>query len=105
MSDELKLFFACGLVMATVLLVSWLGQTSSKWIKRILDWVPAILFAYVLPAGVTHALGIKLADVQLHEWSKSWIIPFTILTVMSALPIKQLKIVGIKPLVVFFQAP
>lgn len=102
MKDELKLFLACGLVIATVLLVSWLGKTNSKWIKRMLDWVPAILFAYVLPAGVTHALGINLSDVQLHEWSKSWIIPFTILTVMSALPIKQLKIVGIKPLVVFF---
>lgn len=67
MKDELKLFLACGLVIATVLLVSWLGKTNSKWIKRMLDWVPAILFTYVLPAGVTHALGINLSDVQLHE--------------------------------------
>jgi len=102
MSDEIEMLFACGLVLATVLFVSWLGQTNLKWIKRILDWFPAILFAYVLPAAVTHALGINLAEVELHEWSKSIIIPFTILTVMSALPIKQLKIVGIKPLVVFF---
>lgn len=102
MSDKIELLFACGLVLATVLFVSWLGQTNLKWIKRILDWFPAILFAYVLPAAVTHALGINLAAVELHEWSKSIIIPFTILTVMSALPLKQLKIVGIKPLVVFF---
>lgn len=102
MSSNFKLFIACLLILTTVLVVSWLGKANQKWIKKLLDWFPAILFAYVLPAGFTHAFGIDLSEVLLHDWSKTWIIPFAILTVMSALPIKQLKIVGLKPLVVFF---
>ena len=102
MSSNFKLFIACLLILTTVLVVSWLGKANQKWIKKLLDWFPAILFAYVLPAGFTHAFGIDLSEVLLHDWSKTWIIPFAILTVMSALPIKQLKIVGLKPLIVFF---
>ena len=102
MGSNFKLFIACLLILTTVLVVSWLGKANQTWIKKLLDWFPAILFAYVLPAGFTHAFGIDLSEVLLHDWSKTWIIPFAILTVMSALPIKQLKIVGLKPLIVFF---
>lgn len=102
MNSTTKLLLACILIATTVLVVSWLAKANQKWIAKLLDWFPAILFAYVLPAGFTHAFGIDLSEVLLHDWSKTWIIPFAILTVMSALPIKQLKIVGLKPLIVFF---
>ncbi|MBS9464043.1 DUF819 family protein [Flagellimonas sp. 389] len=88
-------------VLVTVLFVLWVGKIKNRWITLILDWFPAILFAYVLPATFTHISGIDLSKVALHDLSKSWVIPFTILTVMSALSIKQLKIVGVKPIVVF----
>ena len=102
MNSTTKLLLACILIATTVLVVSWLAKANQKWIAKLLDWFPAILFAYVLPAGFTHAFGIDLSEVLLHDWSRTWLIPFAILTVMSALPIKQLKIVGLKPLIVFF---
>lgn len=89
------------LVITTVLFVSWLSKQENRVIKACLDWFPAILFAYVVPAIFTHATGMDLSKVELHELSKNWIIPFAILTVMSALSFDQLRIVGIKPIVLF----
>ena len=92
---------ATAIVLFTVVFVQWIGKINNRWIKLVLDWFPAILFAYVLPATFTHISGIDLSKVVLHDLSKTWIIPLTILTVMSALSIKQLKIVGVKPIIVF----
>lgn len=101
MSDSALLFAASVLVLSTVAFVLYIGKVRSKWIQFLLDWFPAILFAYVIPAIFTHSFGLDLSKVVLHDWSKSWIIPFAILTVMSALSFKQLKIVGLKPIIVF----
>lgn len=101
MSDSSLLFTATGVVLLTVLFVSWINRVEHKGVKILLDWFPAILFAYVIPAAFTHIFSIDLSKVLLHDLSKSWIIPFTILTVMSALSFKQLKIVGLKPIIVF----
>ena len=92
---------AIGVVIVTVVFVVWFGKQENKAIKKILDWFPAILFAYVIPASFTHITRIDLATVELHNFSKNWIIPFTILTVMSALSFKELRIVGVKPIIVF----
>ena len=98
----LSLFWTATIVVTTtVCFVLWIRQQKNKWIRLILDWFPAILFAYVLPATFTYISEMDLSLVKLHEFSKSWIIPLTILVVMSALPFKQLKIVGVKPIVVF----
>ncbi|SNY94864.1 DUF819 family protein [Flagellimonas pacifica] len=100
--SSINLFWtASAVVLVTVLYVLWIGKVNNKWVKLVLDWFPAILFAYVLPATFTHISCIDLSNVLLHDLSRSWIIPFTILTVMSALSIKQLKIVGVKPIIVF----
>ncbi|WP_411029200.1 DUF819 family protein [Spongiimicrobium sp. 3-5] len=101
MSNISLLWTATPVVLVTVLFVLWIGKVNNRWVKLVLDWFPAILFAYVLPAAFTHISGIDLSKVLLHNLSKSWIIPFAILTVMSALHLKQLKIVGVKPIIVF----
>lgn len=101
MSDLNLLLTATILVLFTVLFVQWINRVNNKAVKVLLDWFPAILFAYVIPAAFTHIFNLDLSKVALHDFSKSWIIPFTILTVMSALSFSQLKIVGIKPIVVF----
>ena len=101
MSDQQLLIVSTVLVLVTVGFVLLIGNVKSRWINLLLDWFPAILFAYVIPAAFTHAFGLDLSKVVLHDWSKKWIIPFTILTVMSALSFKQLKIVGLKPIIVF----
>ena len=92
---------ASALVLFTILSVLLLEKSKSKWIQTILNWFPAILFAYVIPAVVTHSFNIDLSKVELHSWSKDYIIPFAILMVMSALSFKQLRIIGLRPIILF----
>lgn len=96
-SEVIALF----IVLLTVGSVIWLNRQQSKVIKTILNWFPAILFAYVIPAAFTHIFKWDLSTVYLHGLSKEWIIPFAILLVMSALSFSQLRIVGLKPIVLF----
>ncbi|MCB0494128.1 MAG: DUF819 family protein [Cyclobacteriaceae bacterium] len=88
-------------VAFTVVAVLWLNKQKAAWIQALLNWFPAILFAYVIPAAVTHTTGLDLSGVFLHSLSRNWIIPFAILTVMSALSIPQLKMVGARPIILF----
>ncbi len=92
---------ATGVVVFTVMAVLWLSKQNNAWIKQVLNWFPAILFAYLIPAGITHSTGQDLSNVFLHTVSRNWIIPFAILTVMSALSIPQLKMVGARPIILF----
>ena len=85
----------------TVAFVKWIDSRHERWIKTILDWFPAILFAYVIPALISYVSGIDLSDVEIHNWSKNIIMPLAILTVMSALSFKQLKMIGWRPIAVF----
>jgi len=76
-------------------------KNESKFIKKILKWVPAILFAYIIPAIISSLLELNLKDVIIHNWSKKIIIPIAIISIMASLSIKSLYIVGIKPLIHF----
>lgn len=89
------------IVLITVAAVFWLDRQDHPWIKTLLEWLPAILFAYVIPASITHLFGLDLASGPLHQWSKGFILPLAILLVMSALSFRQLKIIGLRPIVLF----
>lgn len=95
------LIIALLIVTVTVAAVFWLDRQKSAPIKKLLEWFPAILFAYVIPASITHLFQLDLASVQLHQWSKDFIIPLAILFVMSALSFRQLKIIGLRPILLF----
>ena len=90
------------IVLITVVFVLKINKLNNRIIQGILNWFPAILFAYVIPAGFTYAFGWDLSGVVLHSWSRNWIIPITLLAVMSALPLRQLAMVGARPLILFF---
>ncbi len=92
---------AAAIVALTVWFVRWLSRQRHPAIKGLLNWFPAILFAYVVPALFTHSFGLDLGGVLLHGISRDWIIPVAILTVMSALPFAKLRVVGVRPIVVF----
>jgi len=92
---------ALAIVALTVWLVGWLRRQSHPFVTALLAWCPAILFAYVVPAAFTHALDLDLGGVFLHTLSRDWIIPVAILTVMSALPFARLRVVGLRPIVLF----
>jgi len=89
------------LVIATVLLVLALDKAPQPRIKQILKWLPAILFAYIFPALVTHLFSLDFSAVPLHSWNTSLIMPMAIVLVMSALSFSQLRMVGWRPIVVF----
>jgi uncharacterized membrane protein len=94
-------FIALIIVLLTVLAVLALDRQKNALIQKILDWFPAILFAYVIPAFITHSFNLDLSKVQLHNWSKQLIIPMAILMVMSALSFRQLRIIGFRPILLF----
>lgn len=91
-------FYSICIIIITVLVVFTLEKQDSRFIKRILKWVPAILFAYITPAIISSFLGLDLQNVIIHDWSKKIIIPIAIISIMASLSIKSLYIVGIKPL-------
>ncbi|MBX2816944.1 MAG: DUF819 family protein [Saprospiraceae bacterium] len=89
-------------VAITLAFVIWLEHNNKRKVfSLVLQWIPAILFAYILPATITHLFNIDLSHIQLHDLSKTVLMPVAIVLVMSALSIKQLRLVGLRPIVVF----
>lgn len=89
------------LVSLTLISVILLERSKQIYIEKLLKWIPAILFAYIIPAIFTHLFDLDLSAVKLHSISKDFIMPFAIIFVMSALSFRQLKSVGIRPIIVF----
>lgn len=89
------------IVIITLVVVLSLEKTSNKTVNWILNWIPAILFAYVVPAIITHLFNLELGDSFLHIWSRNFIMPLAVVAVMSALSFRQLRIIGIRPILVF----
>ena len=85
----------------TVLLVLFLERLNSTWIKKIFNWLPSILLAYLIPAVFSYILNRDFSEVTIHQWSKDLFIPLAIVAVMSSLSVSQLKKVGWKPIAVF----
>ena len=59
----------------TVLLIMYLERLKAAWIKKIFNWLPAILLAYLIPAICSLLLNRDFSEVQIHEWSKVLFIP------------------------------
>ena len=55
----------------------------------------------MIPAIITHSFDLDLGSSPIHYYSKWLIIPLAILSVMSAMSFSQLKIVGLKPIILF----
>jgi uncharacterized membrane protein len=89
------------ITLFTVLLVLFLERLNSPWIKKIFNWIPSILFAYLIPALCSALLNRDFSEVSIHQWSKDVFIPLAIVAVMSSLSVAQLKRVGWKPIAVF----
>lgn len=94
-------FLALLIVIFTVLIVRLLEHQKSSGIKKVLQWIPPILFAYIIPALVCLVIGVDLSGTEIHQWSKEYIIPLAIVTIMSSMSLKELRLVGIKPIVLF----
>lgn len=89
------------IVLISVLFIILIRNAENLFLKRVFNWFPPILFAYLIPALITNLLNLDLSNVFIHNFSKGLIIPVAIICVMSAMSLSQLKIVGFKPLVLF----
>lgn len=89
------------IVLISVLFIILIRNIENLFLKRVFNWFPPILFAYLIPALITNFLNLDLSNVFIHNFSKGFIIPIAIICVMSAMSLSQLKIVGFKPLVLF----
>ena len=85
----------------TVVAVYYLDRWENKHIKSLFNWVPAILLAYLIPAGISALVGQDFSQAQIHNYSKLYFIPLAIIAVMSSLSISQLKVIGWKPILLF----
>jgi uncharacterized membrane protein len=78
-----------------------LSVSNNIRIKTLLDWLPAILMAYIIPAVICNIADLNFDNHIIHKFSRNALIPFTILIVMSSMSLVELKNVGWKPLIVF----
>jgi len=89
------------ITLATVAMIRCLEALKYRMLKRIFNVIPSILLAYIIPAIVCGILGLDFSESHIHHWSRNLLIPLAIITVMSSLPVQQLKIVGWRPILLF----
>ena len=89
------------IVAFAVMVIIRVSASEHIKVQLLLDWVPAILLAYIIPAIICGVMDYDFNKHIIHQLSKDLLIPFTILVVMSSMTLLELKKVGWKPVVVF----
>lgn len=92
---------ALALIMSTLWLVNHLQKTQNRWLVKFTDWLPPILFAYLIPAFGRLIIPIESIIPSLSWFSKSFLIPAAVFSVMAGLNIRSLKSVWPKPIMLF----
>ncbi len=97
-SNLLGIFIA----LSVSIFVMLIAKYENKIVQKILHWLPAILLTFLIPGVLSFVFDLSLENIVLHDWSKAYIYPITIFCIMSSMSLAQLKIVGLKPLILFF---
>ena len=95
-------FLGIFIAFSVSIFVMWIAKFNNKIVQKILHWLPAILLTFLIPGVLSFIFDLSLENIVLHDWSKSYIYPITIFCIMSSMSLSQLKIVGLKPLLLFF---
>ena len=90
------------IAISVSIFVIYIAKFKNKIIQKILHWLPAILLTFLIPGILSFIFDLSLENIPLHNWSKAYIYPITIFCIMSSMSLAQLKIVGVKPLLLFF---
>ncbi len=93
--------YATLIVLFTAVIVFTLSKIKNPIIEKVLDWIPPILFAYIIPPILVYVFDLNVERIKISEWSRNFLVPLAILMVMTTLTFKQLKLVGWKPIAVF----
>lgn len=89
------------IVLCTVLFIRFIEQKEHPWLTIFFNWIPSILLAYLIPAGISVVIQKDFSGADIHNLSKALFIPLAIVAVMSSLSLTQLKSIGWKPILVF----
>lgn len=89
------------IVLLSVLLIRLIEHSQHRLINRFLNWIPAILLAYLLPAIASGIIQKDYSTDAIHTISRNVFIPFAIVAVMSSMSLGQLRAIGWKPILVF----
>ena len=89
------------IALSVSIFVMWIAKFNNKIVQTILHWLPAILLTFLIPGLLSFTFNLSLENIVLHDWSKAYIYPITIFCIMSSMSLAQLKIVGLKPLLLF----
>ena len=81
--------------------VIYIAKFKNKIVQKILHWLPPILLTFLIPGILSFIFDLSLENIPLHNWSKDYIYPITIFCIMSSMSLAQLKIVGLRPLLLF----
>ena len=95
-------FLGILIAFSVSIFVMWIAKFNNKIVQKILHWLPAILLTFLIPGVLSFIFDLSLENIVLHDWSKAYIYPITIFCIMSSMSLSQLKIVGLKPLLLFF---
>lgn len=90
------------IALSVSIFVMLIAKYENKIVQKILHWLPAILLTFLIPGVLSFVFDLSLENIVLHDWSKAYIYPITIFCIMSSMSLAQLKIVGLKPLILFF---
>ena len=90
------------IAISVSIFVIYIAKYKNKIVQKILHWLPAILLTFLIPGILSFIFDLSLENIPLHDWSKAFIYPITIFCIMSSMSLAQLKIVGVKPLLLFF---
>ena len=89
------------IVLCSVLFIRFIEQKEHPWLTIFFNWIPSILLAYLIPAGISAGIQKDFSGADIHNLSKALFIPLAIVAVMSSLSLTQLKSIGWKPILVF----
>ena len=89
-------------LVGCVLFVLYLEQ--SKSLEQITRWVPAILFAYLVPAVLNNYWLHLDNNHPIYSWSSDLVLPLTVLCAMASVSLEEIKIVGVRPLIYFLSS-
>ena len=89
------------IVVGTFFSITYYEKQKTGIISVLSNWIPGILLSFILPAIVTNSLGLSLEQIALHDWSKKYLYPLVIICIMSSMSLTQIKIIGLKPLILF----
>ena len=89
------------IVVGTFFSITYYEKQKTGIISILSNWIPGILLSFILPAIVTNSFGLSLEQISLHDWSKKYLYPLVIICIMSSMSLTQIKIIGLRPLILF----